>query len=83
MISALIARFVAPYLLQIMIGVAIAGGLTGIYFKIRHDAVASERDKVEKEKRDAIELVGKAKDHIRARCAVDPDNCVRDEWFRD
>lgn len=83
MFAGIVARFVVPYLLQIMIGLAIAGGLTGIYFKIKHDAVAAERAKVEKEKQDAIELASKAKDHIRARCAVDPDNCVRDEWFRD
>jgi hypothetical protein len=83
MIAGLIARFVAPYLLQILIGVAIAGGVTGIYFKIKHDAVAAERAKVEKEKQDAIDIARKAKDHIRARCDVDPANCVSDGWFRD
>lgn len=63
--------------------VAAAGSIGGCVLKIKHDAVVAERAKVEKEKDDAIDDANKAKGRLRRACDSAPDQCVRDEWFRD
>lgn len=62
---------------------AAIGGLTGVYFKIRHDAVVEERAKIEAEKRDAIDKAQTARTRIRELCDASPDKCVPDDFFRD
>ena len=64
---------------------AVVGTVSGIYLKIRHDAVVEEKAKVENEKRKAISAAQAAKDAVRLKCLSDPDQCLRslDEWFRD
>jgi hypothetical protein len=74
---------IRPFLGYIVGGVAIIGVLTGIYFKIRHDAQAEVLVKIEKEKTDAIQKASAARDRIRALCDSDPSKCVPDDWFRD
>lgn len=80
---AVVLRFLAPYMLQIMIGLAIVGGLTGVYFKIKHDEKVRVLQQVEKEKQDAIKKGKDARDHIRDLCNINPTGCVPDDWFRD
>lgn len=65
--------------------VAAVSMVSGIYFKIRHDAVVQERAKVEREKQDAIGTANRAKQDLRRLCDLSPDECVRniDPWFRD
>lgn len=63
--------------------VAAAGSIGGCVLKIKHDAVVAERVRVEKEKQDAIDDANKAKERLRRACDSNPDQCVRDDWFRD
>ncbi len=62
---------------------AVSGTATGVYFKWKHDILATERARVEQEKDDAIRTANKAKNLLRERCASDPSSCVSDDWFRD
>lgn len=62
---------------------SLAGTITGVVYKIKHDAIFAERQQVEKEKNDAIRKANKAREILRSRCAIDPSSCVPDEWFRD
>lgn len=64
---------------------ALLGGASGCYMKIRHDAVVEERNKVEAEKQDAINDATRAKRDLRTLCDSFPDDCVRklEPWFRD
>lgn len=62
---------------------AMVGGVGGCILKIKHDAVVAEREKVEREKQEAINKARRAVDILRARCRRDPSDCVPDEFFRD
>lgn len=62
---------------------ALVGTVSGLYFKIRHDAVVEERAKVENEKRDAIGKAQDARRRIRELCDAGAAGCVPDDWFRD
>lgn len=39
--------------------------------------------KVRAQQQTAIELALKAREHLRAACERNSDNCVPDDWFRD
>lgn len=76
-------EFLTPYALYIAIGLAISGGLTGVYFKIRHDEKVRVIQQIEKEKDDAISKATKERDRIRQLCLANPSNCTPDDEFRD
>jgi len=62
---------------------AVTGGIGGCVLKIKHDTLAVERAKVEREKQDAIDVANKAKSRLRQLCDRSPAECVSDDWFRD
>lgn len=64
-------------------GLIVAALLGGFVLKIRHDAVRSERIRVEEINRDAIEKANAARDAVRAACDINPSACVRSDEFRD
>ncbi len=83
MLAALISFALSKVGRYVIGGLVVAGLMTGVYYKIRHDAQAAVIERIEKEKADAIEKGRAARDRIRDLCARDPSGCVPDDWFRD
>lgn len=80
--AAIIWALVRPILGYLIGIVAVISLLTGVYFKIKHDAVVAEKAQIEKEKENAIEKATQARARVQMLCSGAVPNCPA-EWFRD
>lgn len=72
-----------PFLGYIIGVVAILGVVSGVYFKIKHDAVVEEKAKIEQEKQDAIKKANEARARVGILCGSGAVPNCPSEWFRD